>query len=98
MLGMVRFCSKCGTYISPQLEACSRCAPFEVKAQLRTLHPSELTAEIVLDSFPSDTLRPYQKETLSNAVQAFQSGKKCVLVIAPTGFGKSLVNVAFSSV
>lgn len=98
MLGMVKFCSKCGTYISSQLEACSRCAPFEIKAQLRTLHPSELTAEIVLDSFPSDTLRPYQKEILSSAVQAFQSGKKCVLLIAPTGFGKSFVNAAFSSV
>src|SRR3990170_4958068 len=95
---MVRFCSKCGTYMSPDRDACSRCAPVEGKTTLITLPPSDLTIETVLNSFPSDTLRPYQKETLNNIVEAFQSGKKCVLVIAPTGFGKSFVNVAFSSV
>src|SRR3990170_2148692 len=95
---MVRFCSKCGTYMSPHRDACSRCAPVEGKTTLITLPPSDLTIETVLNSFPSDTLRPYQKETLNNIVEAFQSGKKCVLVIAPTGFGKSFVNVAFSSV
>jgi len=87
---MVRFCSKCGTYISPHQEACSRCAPVEAKTPLVTLPPSELTIETVLNSFPSDTMRPYQKEILNNVVEAFQSGKKCVLVIAPTGFGKCL--------
>ena len=43
-------------------------------------------------------MRKYQKEIIDNAVEAYRSGKKCVIVIAPTGFGKSYVNAAFTSV
>ncbi len=84
--------------MSAQQEACSRCATIEVKIPPNPLRPSELTLDIVLDSFPSHTLRPYQREILRAGVEAFQSGKKCLLVLAPTGFGKSYVNAALSSV
>jgi Rad3-related DNA helicase len=43
-------------------------------------------------------MRQYQKALIHGTVQAFQSGKKCVIVTAPTGFGKSYVNAAFTSV
>lgn len=95
---MVRFCPKCGTYISPKQTECSRCTVVEAKTLFRPSQPSELTEEIVLDAFPSSELRPYQEEIVSNAVDAFRSGKKCVIIVAPTGFGKSYVNAAFSSV
>ncbi len=98
MLPMDMFCSKCGTYMSPRQETCSRCAPTEVKIPSHPLRPPEFTLGIVLDSFPSHTLRPYQREILRAGVEAFQSGKKCVLVLAPTGFGKSYVDAAFGSV
>ncbi|MFH0849155.1 MAG: helicase C-terminal domain-containing protein, partial [archaeon] len=35
---------------------------------------------------------------MSRTVEAFRSGKKCVILAAPTGFGKSYVNAAFASV
>ncbi len=82
----------------PRQETCSRCAPTEVKIPSHPLRPPEFTLDIVLDSFPSHTLRPYQREILRAGVEAFQSGKKCVLVLAPTGFGKSYVDAAFGSV
>ncbi len=63
-----------------------------------TLSPSDLTDEVVLDHFPSTTMRQYQKALIRGTVQAFQSGKKCVIVTAPTGFGKSYLNAAFTSV
>lgn len=60
-------------------------------------HPSELTEKDILDRFPSESMRLYQKETICKAVEAFQTGKKCIILVAPTGFGKSYVNAAFSS-
>ncbi len=96
---MVDFCANCGTYIPPKQKNCSRCKPVEAKAfEHVTLPVATLTVDDVLSSFPSPTMRKYQKEVISGAVQAYQSGKKCVIVTAPTGFGKSLVNAAFTSV
>ena len=99
---MVNFCPRCGGYLSPRHESCSHCASTETKVEtkntLRSLKPSELTKEIVLDAFPTERLRPYQKAIVSKTVEAFTSGKRCVLVVAPTGFGKSFVNAAFSTV
>jgi Rad3-related DNA helicase len=66
--------------------------------QLKQLRPSELTVQDVLERFPSSSLRPYQKETIEHMVEAFKSGKKCVILTAPTGFGKSYVNASFASV
>jgi Rad3-related DNA helicase len=66
--------------------------------QLKQLRPSELTVQDVLECFPSSSLRPYQKETVEHMVEAFKSGKKCVILTAPTGFGKSYVNASFASV
>ena len=59
--------------------------------------PQELTAREVLKQFPSSSLRPYQKETIERIVEAFKSGMKCVILTAPTGFGKSYVNASFTS-
>jgi len=36
--------------------------------------------------------RPYQKEVINATIKAFEKGYKNVIVEAPTGFGKSLVN------
>ena len=62
------------------------------------LNPRDLTADIVLEHFPSPSLRPYQKEIITRAVDAFRTGKRCVILAAPVGFGKSFVNSAFTSV
>jgi len=62
------------------------------------MNPSELTLHDVLDLFPSRTFREYQKETLTQMVEAFASGIRCIILASPTGFGKSLVNAAFTSV
>ncbi len=61
------------------------------------MQPSELTVRDALEYFPSRSLRPYQKETIEQIVDAFSSGKKCVILTAPTGFGKSYVNASFTS-
>jgi len=60
--------------------------------------PQKLTSREVLRRFPSSSLRPYQKETIERIVEAFNSGRKCVILTAPTGFGKSYVNSSFASV
>ena len=69
--------------------------------QPRRLNPqvaiSELTTRHVLDLFPSSELRPYQEEIITRVVDAFVTGKKCIIIAAPTGFGKSYVNAAFAS-
>ncbi len=62
------------------------------------LNPRDLTPEIVLEHFPSPSLRPYQKEIITRVVDAFRTGKKCVILAAPVGFGKSYVNAALTSV
>ncbi len=62
------------------------------------LNPRDLTPDIVLEHFPSPSLRPYQNDIITRAVDAFRTGKKCVILAAPVGFGKSLVNTAFTSV
>jgi superfamily II DNA or RNA helicase len=61
------------------------------------MQPQELTTREVLGCFPSTSLRPYQKETVERIVEAFSSGEKCVILTAPTGFGKSYVNTSFTS-
>jgi len=60
--------------------------------------PSELTVNDVLNNFPASSFRPYQKEIITGIVDSFQAGKRCVILAAPTGFGKSYVNAAFCSV
>ena len=49
----------------------------------------------VMNAFPAPTFRKYQKAVLRKITEAFNSGVKCVLLDAPTGFGKSLVNATF---
>jgi Rad3-related DNA helicase len=63
----------------------------------QSTNPNELTAEIVLKQFPSPTLRRYQSEIITRIVDAFSNGKRCAILAAPTGFGKSYVNAAFAS-
>jgi Rad3-related DNA helicase len=54
-----------------------------------------LDKEHVLSLFPAKSFRKYQKETLEKIVDELQTGVKCVLLDAPTGFGKSPLNIAF---
>lgn len=64
----------------------------------KQMNPEDLTPKDVLENFPSPTLRAYQNDIMVSAVNAFASGKKCIILAAPTGFGKSYVNAAFASV
>lgn len=95
---MVRFCPKCRSYIPERLDYCPRCSARRESFKLQQLRPEELTAKDVLKGFPSPDLRRYQKETIEKIGNAFASGKKCVILAAPTGFGKSYVNAAFCAV
>ena len=47
---------------------------------------------------PKPKFRPYQQEKLVEIVEAFNSGYKWILLEAPTGFGKSPLNIAFCRV
>ena len=52
-----------------------------------------VSSEEVISLFPSDKFRKYQKEVLKKINDSFNSGVRCILLEAPTGFGKSIVNV-----
>ncbi len=95
-----RFCKECGTYLpvkSRKVDYEERGAKGEARTSRIRKPPTELTKKDVLNNFPSQSMRPYQKEIICEAVEAFQTGKKCIIVAAPTGFGKSYVNATFSS-
>jgi len=53
------------------------------------------TNKEVIDLFPAPKFRKYQRNTLIKINEAFNSGVKVVLLEAPTGFGKSIVNTTF---
>lgn len=57
-----------------------------------------LSEQEVLKAFPAKEFRKHQKEAIIKIVSGFNSGIKCVLLDAPTGFGKSYVNTAFNRV
>jgi ATP-dependent DNA helicase DinG len=71
---------------------------FLTKPQALLTDFKKLTADVVLAQFPSPTLRRYQEDIVKMAVEAFRSGKRCLILAAPTGFGKSYVNAAFASI
>ena len=48
-----------------------------------------LNEQRVLECFPYDTYRKYQKEVTHQAIEAFDRGIKHVVISAPVGFGKS---------
>jgi len=54
-----------------------------------------ITPEEAIKLFPAPTFRRYQKEVVKRIAEAFSSGIRCILVEAPTGFGKSYVNATF---
>jgi Rad3-related DNA helicase len=54
-----------------------------------------LSEQEVLKAFPAVKYRKYQKESILKIADAFNSGIKCVLLDAPTGYGKSVVNATF---
>jgi ATP-dependent DNA helicase DinG len=94
---MVKFCPNCGSYLPRGKKNCPRC-----RVDISRISPGkplpELTVDDVLDNFPTPSLRRFQKEIVTDAVEAFQAGKKCIILAAPTGFGKSYVNATFASV
>ena len=95
---MVEFCAKCGSYIPPKQKNCSRCESVEPTSFERiTRAVAHLSVDDVLENFPSPTFRRYQKEAITAVVKAYELGKKCVIVVAPTGFGKSYLAAAFTS-
>ena len=95
---MVNFCASCGTYIPVGLVDCPTCGPrIKPSPQLKEISPSELSARDVLELFPSRTFREHQKETITKMVEAFTSGVRCILLVAPTGSGKSYVNASLTS-
>lgn len=95
---MVDFCRDCGAYIPSGLTECARCDPRSKHVvQLKEINPNQLTPQDVLDLFPSRTFREHQKETITKIVEAFTSEIKCILLVAPTGAGKSYVNASFTS-
>jgi len=95
---MVEFCAKCGSYIPPKQKNCSRCESVKPTSFERiTRAVAHLSVDDVLENFPSPTFRRYQKEAITAVVKAYELGKKCVIVVAPTGFGKSYLAAAFTS-
>lgn len=51
----------------------------------------------MFEAFPAPKFRKYQKETLKLINDAFNSGIKVILLDAPTGSGKSILNAVFCS-
>lgn len=54
-----------------------------------------VTNEEVLEAFPAPKFRPYQESTLKAINNSFNSGIKVILLEAPTGSGKSILNTTF---
>lgn len=50
----------------------------------------------MLEHYPFENPRPGSEEAMREIMSAFQSGKRFVMVQAPTGAGKSPISVAFS--
>jgi ATP-dependent DNA helicase DinG len=48
----------------------------------------------LVQSFPYDSMRPFQKDVLERIEEAIASGKKFIILEAPVGFGKSAVAAA----
>ena len=55
--------------------------------------PTRLTLQDYLSNFPFEKPRPKQVRVLDQICNAFNSGKKIIVLEAPTGFGKSPVAV-----
>jgi len=56
---------------------------------------SLFSSQEVLGSFPAPSYREYQKESLVKIAEGFNSGIRAIIIDAPTGYGKSLVNTTF---
>lgn len=50
----------------------------------------------VIDCFPFPSYRQHQREVIEQVYDRFSTGVRAVLLEAPTGFGKSPVNMAFA--
>ena len=50
----------------------------------------------LLRLFPAPEFRKYQKRTIEMMAELFDSGVKCILLEAPVGSGKSLINTTFA--
>ncbi len=56
-----------------------------------------MNVEDALRSFRHSTFRKYQKEAIVKIVEAFNEGKRCVFLNAPTGIGKSDINMSVAN-
>lgn len=57
-----------------------------------------MTNEEIMKHFPHQTPRQGQLEAIRFAIEAFKSGKKYVMIEAPTGAGKSAIGVTVSRI
>lgn len=55
-----------------------------------------VSTEEVLKNFPAPSFRKYQKEAVTKINEYYDSGTKVVILEAPTGIGKSMINTAFT--
>lgn len=53
-----------------------------------------INEERLLQCFPFDSYRKYQREIIHDAIEAFDRGVKHVVISAPVGFGKSAAAIA----
>lgn len=56
---------------------------------------TDLDVQEVYDNFPFPDYRKYQEDKINEITEALNSGYKWIFLEAPTGFGKSAINVAF---
>lgn len=55
-----------------------------------------INEERLFNCFPFDTYRKFQQEVITQTIEAFDSGKKHVVINAPVGFGKSAVAITLA--
>ena len=52
-----------------------------------------VSADEYLNNFPHGTFRNNQDNVIKQICEAFNSGYKCIILEAPTGFGKSAISI-----
>ena len=55
-----------------------------------------ISADEYLNNFPHGTFRNNQDNVIKQICEAFNSGYKCIILEAPTGFGKSAIAITIA--